>query len=190
MSLYCSGTFTEGRREGKSEPLSLKPPIKPEGLFKTTQFGCKDLRHLNDGNIINVWLYVNAWRDGSSEGCCERLLSVGTEPPARECRDNIQTPVGSSSASNFVFSACSATPQPEVGLEVKLLEYTRKTILVGLPSQPKPGSFGKPAKEEKKNQTARESLPAWFPSQEDLEQHLNVSEVIQTRPGDSHSLLT
>lgn len=45
-------------------------------------------------------------------------------------------------------------------------------------------------KEKKKNQTARESLPAWFPSQGDLEKHLNVSEVIQTRPADFHSLFS
>lgn len=45
-------------------------------------------------------------------------------------------------------------------------------------------------RKKKKNQTARESLPAWFPSQGDLEKHLNVSEVIQTRPADFHSLFS
>lgn len=136
-----------------------------------------------------MWLCINARVDGSSKVCCERLFFTGTESPARELGENIQAPVGSSRGSDFVFSACATTPQPEVGLERKLLEYRRKTILVGLPSQPKSGSFGKLAKEGKKYQTARESLPAWFPGQGDLEQALNVSEVIQTRPGHSHSLL-
>lgn len=76
-----------------------------------------------------------------------------------------------------------------MGLEGKLLEYARKTILVVLPSQPKTGSIGKLAKEKKnQNQTVMESLPAWFPSQGDLEKHLDVLEVIQTRPVDMHSL--
>lgn len=110
------------------------------------QFDCSGLRNLNGGNIINVWLHIN----GCSKVCCEKLFFTGTEPPAREHRENIQAPVGSSRGWFFVSSACSATPQPEVGLERKLLERTRKTILVGLPSQPKPGSFGKLAKEQKK----------------------------------------
>lgn len=77
------------------------------------------------------------------QGLLLRLFFTGTEPPAREHRENIQAPVGSSRGSYFVFSACSTTPQPEVGLERKLLEYTRRTILVGLPSQPKPGKLWK-----------------------------------------------
>lgn len=117
------------------------------------QFDCSGLRNLNGGNIINVWLHIN----GCSKVCCEKLFFTGTEPPAREHRENIQAPVGSSRGWFFVSSACSATPQPEVGLERKLLERTRKTILVGLPSQPKPGSFGKLAKEQKKKLKKKKS---------------------------------
>lgn len=56
------------------------------------------------------------------------------------------------------------------------------------PSQNQETSQNLPKEEKKKTQTARESLPACFPSQGDLEKHLNVWEVIQTRPVDLHSL--
>lgn len=58
------------------------------------------------------------------------------------------------------------------------------------PSQKQEALENSPKKKKnKKKIRLLGSLPAWFPSQGDLEKHLNVSEVIQTRPGDFPSLL-
>lgn len=144
---------------------------------------------------------------------CELLVTEQFERGrlAVLCRDQALKPVytvrnprllHSGAAFHSVFPTCFDTPCLEVGLEAKPLEYLRKTILVVLPSQPKPGSTGKLAKGEKRRKKRRRkikkgkksdcqgSLPAWLPSQGDLEKHLNVSEVIQTRPTDFHSLFS